>query len=194
MTRLTRLCRIVGVGIAVVTATLTMTQVANAAPAPPTLPSGTENIAVPAGNQVFLVGHAKGVQIYQCKAVPDGSTTFQWVNIAPRADLFGDNGQLVATHFEGPTWKALDGSSVRGTVEQRATPDTTAIAWLRLKGAPTPVGADGGRLGATTYIQRVATTRGLAPAAGGCTGATAGNKSEVGYTADYYFWKATGKP
>jgi hypothetical protein len=39
MTRLTRLCRVVGVGIAVATATLAMTQVANAELPPPPAPS-----------------------------------------------------------------------------------------------------------------------------------------------------------
>ena len=38
MTRLTRVCRAVGVGLAVVTATLAMTQAANAAPPPAGLP------------------------------------------------------------------------------------------------------------------------------------------------------------
>jgi hypothetical protein len=49
---------------------------------------------------------------------------------------------------------------------------------------PTP-----GRLGNTTYIQRVATTGGLSPA----TPCTPGEVKPVDYTADYYFWKATGK-
>ena len=40
MTRLTRLCRAVGVGLAAATATLAMTQVAHAYLAPPTLPHG----------------------------------------------------------------------------------------------------------------------------------------------------------
>ena len=44
MSRLTRLCRAVGVGLAVATATLTMTQVANAAQAPPTLPQGRRHL------------------------------------------------------------------------------------------------------------------------------------------------------
>ena len=45
MTRLTRLCRAVGVGLAVATATLSLTQVAHAEPAPPTLPPGGEDRA-----------------------------------------------------------------------------------------------------------------------------------------------------
>ena len=62
MTRLTRVCRAVGVGLAAVTATLAMTQVASAAPAPPTAPA---ELAPPLGNEVFLVAPGKGVQIYK---------------------------------------------------------------------------------------------------------------------------------
>ena len=51
---------------------------------------------------------------------------------------------------------------------------------------------DGSRLAHTTYIQRVATAGGLPPAAAGCTSATAGERQEIPYTADYRFWKATG--
>ena len=61
MTRLTRVCRAVGVGLAVTTATLAMTQVASAAPAPPT---GPASLRPPAGNEMFLASHGKGVQIY----------------------------------------------------------------------------------------------------------------------------------
>src|SRR3954447_21080615 len=74
MTRLTRLCRAVGVGLAVATATLSMTQVANAAPVPPTVDPA---LIVDANNKVFLVGHAKGVQKYQCTGTsPDGVWKF----------------------------------------------------------------------------------------------------------------------
>jgi len=44
----------------------------------------------------------------------------------------------------------------------------------------------------TTYIQRIATTGGLAPPAADCTAATAGTVAGVPYTADCYFWKHTG--
>ncbi len=63
--RLTRLCRAVGVGLAVATATLSMTQVAHAQPAAPAVPA---NLVPPTGSE-FLVGHAKGVQIYTCDGV-----------------------------------------------------------------------------------------------------------------------------
>ena len=45
---------------------------------------------------------------------------------------------------------------------------------------------------ATTSIQRIATVGGLLPAASACNAETVGIVEEVPYTADYYFWKATG--
>ncbi len=63
-----------------------------------------------------------------------------------------------------------------------------AVDWLRLKATSTAAGADGDRLGGTTYIQRIHTVGGVAPA-GACA---AGASAEVPYTADYVFFKATG--
>jgi hypothetical protein len=163
-----------------------MTHVANAKPAAgPDLPLGTEKIAVldVDSNKVFLVGHATGVQIYNC----DGKA---WTFVAPRADLFDDKGKLVATHFAGPTWQTKDGSKVVGSVQERATPDPTAIPWLRLGAASTTPG----QLGNTTFIQRVNTKGGVTPAATECSQATVNTQKEVPYSADYYFWKRTGKP
>jgi FtsP/CotA-like multicopper oxidase with cupredoxin domain len=183
MTRFTRLCRAVGVGLAVVTATLSMTQAAHAEPAAPALPPVAKNIAAPAGNKVFLVGRATGVQIYEC-------TGSEWRFVAPRADLVGDNGKLVTTHFAGPTWQAKDGSTARGSVKERATVDATAIPWLLLN-ATGSAGPDGDRLARTTFIQRVNTVGGLAPT-DVCNTSTAGTVKEVPYKADYFFYKATG--
>ncbi len=175
----------VGVAIATVAAiALSLTQAAVAAPSPPSVPTG---INVPAGNEVFLVGHAVGVQIYKCGATGTG---YGWTFVAPRADLYSDQGKLIATHFAGPTWQAKDGSSVKGQVVDRATVDSASIPWLLLSATST-TGVNGDRLADTTYIQRVATVGGLAPAAATCNAATAGMVEEVPYLADYYFWKAT---
>ena len=153
-----------------------------AEPSGPDVPS---TIAVEAGHQVFLVGHAVGVQIYAC----DGD---RWSFVAPRADLYGDNGKLVIVHSGGPTWQARDGSTVRARRDADFTPDPTAIPWLRLATTATTAGPDGDRLTATTFIQRTATTGGLEPPADECDAAAAGVVEEVPYTADYHFWKATG--
>ena len=114
-----------------------------------------------------------------------------WGFVAPRANLYDDHGKLIITHFAGPTWQAKDGSRVVGRPKKchrrsHRHPLGAAVA------ASTAAGPDGDRLVATTYVQRIATTGGLAPPAAECNVATAGTVAEVPYTADYYFWKRTG--
>jgi Protein of unknown function (DUF3455) len=175
--------RLAVAGIAVLAAVLPAAQAAQAGPAEPEVP-GT--IAVEAGHKLFLVGHAVGVQIYSCNTTASG---FSWGFVAPRADLYDDNGKLIVTHFGGPTWQAKDGSAVVGQRVDGVTVDPTAIPWLKLSAASTTAGPDGDRLANTTFIQRIATTGGLAPAAAECNSSTAGAVREIPYTADYYFWK-----
>ncbi len=160
-------------------------KVVHAGPEGPEVPSAIE---VPDGNKVFLVGHGVGVQIYSCNATSSG---FGWGFVAPRADLFDDNGKLVTTHFRGPTWQAKDGSTVVARRVDGVTVDSAAIPWLLLSAVSTAAGPDGERLTDTTFIQRTATTGGLAPAAADCNVAAEGTTVEVPYTADYHFWKRT---
>ena len=161
-------------------------QVASAGPSEPVVPS---RIAVEEGHKVYLVGHAVGVQIYSCNAGPSG---YSWGLVAPRANLYDDNGKLLMSHFGGPSWQARDGSKVVAQRVDGVPVDASAIPWLLLSTVSTTAGPDGDRLGNTTFIQRIATTGGLAPAAADCTSATVGHVVEVPYTADYYFWKAKG--
>lgn len=67
-----------------------------------------------------------------------------------------------------------------------------AIPWLLLPVAGKQVGPTGGdELTKTTYIQRLNTAGGIAPAASTCAAATdAGKKALVDYSADYFFYKA----
>jgi hypothetical protein len=173
-------------GVVAVTAALPLAQSAQAEPAAPPVP---ETIAVRDGHKPFLIGHATGAQIYTCQAIPGGH---RWGLLAPRANLYDDNGKLLATHYGGPTWEARDGSTVVGQREALVTVDPTAIDWLRLSAARTAAGPDGDRLVHTTYIQRINTTGGLPPASAECNAGTAGTRTEVPYTADYVFFKATG--
>ena len=177
--------RLLLTGVVAAAAVLSLTQVALAGPPPPVVPS---KIQVADGSKVFLVGHAVGVQIYSCNATSSGSV---WGFVAPRANLYDDHGKLIITHFAGPTWQAKDGSRVVGRLVDFITVDPTAIPWLLLSASTTP-GPGGDRLVATTYVQRIATTGGLAPPAAECNATTAGAVAEVPYTADYYFWKQTG--
>jgi hypothetical protein len=183
MTRTRR--RLLAAAMLAACAALPLAQAANAEPPAPTVPP---EIAVEDGHKLFLVGHAVGVQIYKCNDTADG---YRWSFVGPRAELYGDNGKLIATHFGGPTWQGTDGRTAAGTLVRPVLVDPNAIPWLLLSAKGTP-GPDGDRLAGTTYIQRIATTGGLIPPAGECNAGTAGTENEVPYTADYYFWKATG--
>ena len=163
-------------------AALPAAQAAHAGPVEPDVPS---DIAAPAGSKLFLVGHAVGVQIYRCNATASG---YRWSFVGPRADLYGDTGKLIATHFAGPRWQALDGSQALGAFVRGVSVDPAAIPWLLLS-ASGSAGADGDRLAGTTSIQRINTTGGLIPAAEECHAGSAGVVNEVPYTADYYFYK-----
>jgi Protein of unknown function (DUF3455) len=172
-------------GILAALAVLPLAQIAHAGPDAPSVPT---KIAVGEGHKPFLIGHAVGFQIYKCNPV---GSSYSWVFVAPRAELYGDNGQLLTTHFAGPTWQARDGSRAIGQRVDGVTVDSDAIPWLLLS-ATSQAGPDGDRLAGTTFIQRIATTGGIAPLPGTCDESTVGTISAVPYTADYVFWKATG--
>jgi hypothetical protein len=160
--------------VAVLLAAGVLASAAQAHPQPP-VPS---DIAVPDGNKAYLDAHAVGVQIHSC----NGSA---WTLVAPRANLY-DHGKLIATHFAGPTWQSVkDGSQVVGKREAGVNVDPTAIDWLRLAAVSTTPG----RFGETTYIQRIHTTGGVAPAAADCNASTSGTTREIPYTADYVFFR-----
>ena len=97
---------------------------------------------------------------------------------------------MIATHYAGPTWQAVpDGSTVVGLKQYGVTVDPTAVPWLRLSAKSTSLGPDGGdRLFATTDVQRVNTTGGLAPTSG-CDASNVGAETDVPYTGDYYFYE-----
>jgi len=109
-----------------------------------------------------------------------------WVFTAPEATLYEQREEVAGTHYAGPTWEALDGSTVVAARAAAATPDPTAIPWLLLR-AVSHGGA--GTMSRVTYVQRVATTGGLAPSSG-CDAAAVGTVSRVPYTATYCFSEA----
>jgi len=204
MTRLTHVCRAVGVGIAVTTATLAMTQVAHAQLPPPKIHPAQAAIQVPPGNVAFLVGHVikgAGTQNYKCTATTDpatGKTTFTWVT-TPAAKLDAGGGKVI-THSGGPTWTfEADGSAVTksGVVLSAPSPDpVNDIPWLLVPVKAAGTNDPGDLLTGTTFIQRVNTDGGIAPPADQCNAAaaTAGTIKPIDYTADYYFWRAAGRP
>ncbi|HVZ74777.1 MAG TPA: DUF3455 domain-containing protein [Polyangia bacterium] len=154
-------------------------------------------ITVPTGNVRKFRAHAVGVQTYTCTAtvaaadggVDAGATTYAWSAGVPTADLSDENGTKIGMHYVGPTWMSTDGSDVVGMkVASDPGPDTTAIPWLLLK-AVSHMGA--GVMADITYVQRVNTKKGVAPAASACDAAHVNTATPVDYTADYYFYKSS---
>lgn len=148
----------------------------------PPLPSPT--LAVPEGNRLAFYFDAIGVQIYACQSTASGfGFTFQ----APEASLFDRRGRLVIKHFGGPAWQSVDdGSKVIATKIADFTDDPRSIPELLLR-ASSHEGK--GRMADVTYIQRLETVGGLAPA-GGCDADHVGVVARVPYTATYFFYRA----
>jgi Protein of unknown function (DUF3455) len=170
------------------------------------------------GNSEFLGTHGIGTQGYVC--LPSGSGASWTVNNArPEATLFtnifGAAFQII-THFLSPvenpndvgpkpprfgdaTWQSsLDSSKVWAQKKNFVTagteascPNAGAIDCLLLQTIGSEQGPTGGRtLTKTTFIQRLNTRGGSAPATGCSTLADVGKQMLVPYSADYHFFRA----
>ena len=134
-----------------------------------------EELQVPDGNKVAFQAYGVGVQIYRWNGT-------SWVFVAPEAVLFHGDG-VVAIHFAGPTWESDSGSEVVGAVIEHCTPDSDSIPWLLLEA----VSSEGpGIFDRVTYIQRLNTEGGVAPAE---PGDFVGEVARVPYAADYVFYR-----
>jgi hypothetical protein len=157
-----------------------------------TPPAGIPTVlAVPAGAMLKIHDHAIGAQIYTCTAsggvdggVDAGSATYAWVLKAPDAILYDATFAQVGTHGAGPHWTSLDGSTVNGVKVQQDSTYQDAIPWLLLQGSST---SGSGVFTDITYVQRLNTAGGKAPATG-CDATAVNTDTRVGYSADYYFY------
>ena len=131
-----------------------------------------------ASGELTFHAYAAGVQIYRWSGT-------SWVFVAPRATLYADarNSAVVGSHYAGPTWESVSGSTVVGAVAKRCLPNPNAIPWLLLD-ATASTGP--GVLRGVTQIQRVNTVGGVAPSA---VGSVLGEIAEVPYTAEYFFYR-----
>ena len=151
-----------------------------------TRPDVPDKIKAPAAENVVLVAHASGSQIYVCQAGADGK--LGWTLKAPEAELRDDQGAVIGQHYAGPTWKLNDGSEVTGKAVARAdAPSSDAIPWLLIN----VVSHSGsGVLAAVTTVQRINTKGGQPPAAE-CGTAKQNAEVKIPYTADYYSYGPT---
>ena len=168
-------------------------------------------LEVPDGHEVFMEGYAIGTQNYICMPAPTGVA---WKFLGPQATLFivGRRGrveQQIATHFLSPnpaeagsparaTWQDSDDTSsvwaaaiaTATSADYPAYVAAGAIPWLKLEMKGTATGPrHGSTLARTTFIQRLNTAGGIAPATG-CTQTThIGVTALVPYTTDYFFYR-----
>ncbi|MFD3589201.1 DUF3455 domain-containing protein [Streptomyces sp. NPDC058683] len=137
-------------------------------------------LAVPDGNKLTGVYSAHGVQTYTCT---DGA----WKLLEPAATLSDKRDRAhrpVALHSRGPVWvSTVDGSAVNASALV-TSPKEGTIPELLLKATAT---RGAGTFEGVTYVQRLNTEGGVAPAAA-CTGT---DQVSVPYSATYAFYKAT---
>lgn len=138
--------------------------------------AASENLVIPAsvdlpanlpdGNTRVATYYAIGVQKYKAriKAGTD-PVQYEWVFVAPQANLYNSTNTKVGTHGAGPYWEVSTVDSIFAQQFSPArtapSPDVESIDWLLLmpKTGTTPTGifAD------VDYIQRIATKDGKAP-------------------------------
>ena len=160
------------------------------------------NLQVPEGHQAYLIGHAYGTQNYTCLLAGSG---FMWAFHGPQATLFDEANEQLTTHYLSPnpaqngaqraTWQhSADTSTVWAAAIASSTDANFvapgAIPWLLLRVVGAHDGPTGGStLTQTTFIQRVNTVGGIAPATGCRVPEDIGKKAMVPYTTDYIFYR-----
>lgn len=146
------------------------------------------SVQVPAGHRVVMETVGAGDITYECR-VKAGTTTgeHEWFFVGPDARLMDRSGRPVGRYYGPPaTWENMDGSKVTAT-QVAVSPAAAGSIPLQLVKANPATGT--GAMTGVTYIQRVATEGGVAPATA-CGAANLGAKQVVRYQADYIFYKA----
>jgi hypothetical protein len=144
-------------------------------------------VKVPAGNKVAMETVGVGEITYECRAKANEAGMFEWVFVGPQADLNSRSGAKVGSYFGPPaTWASNDGSKITGAQVAVAPSAAGNIPYQLVKANPA---SGAGAMMGVTYVQRVATKGGVAPAEP-CASGVAGKKSVVKYQADYIFWTA----
>jgi hypothetical protein len=147
-------------------------------------PKIPDKLKIPAGHVLLFKTQAEGVQIYR-STEEDGKLI--WKFKAPLAFLLQE-GQKAGYHYAGPTWEAPDGSKVQiDKIEEPAndkSPNSKpSVDWLRIKVKSS--GANKGKFASVTYILRLETEGGVAPA---LKAEKAGIEVGIPYKATYYFF------
>jgi hypothetical protein len=145
-------------------------------------------VQVPAGHKIAMETVGVGEITYECRAKANMAGEFEWVFVGPDAKLMDRSGKQVGRYFGPPaTWENMDGSKITATQVAVAPAMAGSIPYQLVKANPA---MGNGAMTGTTYVQRVATQGGVAPAMP-CTGTSVGTKQIVKYQADYIFYRAS---
>lgn len=144
---------------------------------------------LPNGNSTVATFFADGFQKYRAQEILNSNpVAYQWVFVAPLADLYDATNKKVGNHSAGPTWQLSVADSFYGQAFDPArtasSSDTNSIDWLLLmpKTGKTPTGF----FANVSYVQRLDTKGGKAPT----TPPTSPSETvNVHYTAIYRFSK-----
>jgi hypothetical protein len=155
---------------------------AKAAEGHPIVPAA---LSVPDGYLVKMKFNASGVQIYRCLSSTQNANQFIWSFIAPEAKLYTETGEVIGSHYAGPTWEVSDGRKVVGKLSAKTpAPDGNSIPWLLLIADDESADTFLDRI---AFVQRLNTKGGSAPASG-CSNEVANAEVRIPYSADYYFY------
>ena len=153
-------------------------------------PAVPAELAVPSDQQPVGTYAAKGVQIYECRAVADQPGKYEWAFKAPEAELFDAQGHAAGKHYVGPTWEFTRNGKVAGKVVGKVkakadAPDGRGIPWLLLE--VVEQGDGNAMMVKMDSIQRLNTVGGKPPTEP-ATQSNVGQERRVDYTATYVFY------
>lgn len=145
-----------------------------------------ESVRAPAGHRVAWDTLGIGEITYECREKKDAMGQFEWVFVAPAATLYDMQKKSVGRYYGGPTWESNDGSKVTGKqVSVAPSPNAGSIPLQLVKAEPA---MGSGALSGVSYIQRLDTKAGVAPASA-CDAQAKGKQEKVWYEARYVFYR-----
>lgn len=147
-----------------------------------------EAVRVPAGESQKLWTTTDAGQItYECREKKDMAGQYEWFFVGPVAKLKDGSGKEIGSYFGPPaTWVSNDGSRVAGK-QVAVSPNTTTPGSIPLQLVKADPATGNGAMQGVSYIQRLKTVGGVAPALP-CAAGNMGEKKIVAYAADYVFY------
>lgn len=135
-----------------------------------------EAVRVPPGQKLMMTTTGVGEITYECRESKDMAGEHEW------------SFELVGKYYAGPTWESVDGSRITGKQVAIASASPGSLPLQLVKAQPA-IGA--GAMTGASYVQRLNTQGGVAPATG-CDatgkGKGKGKRQVVAYEADYVFY------